>query len=93
MRLYCDRYICYFCGLIGQESTSCRNLIEIHHLVEQCNGGNNEPSNLIACCSTCHSRVHNNLIVLDKWYNVGFAMKMKWSHKGKEYFGRNTLPL
>lgn len=93
MKLYCDKHICYFCGLQGLESTTCRSLVEIHHVIEKNQGGNNDPYNLIACCSTCHSRIHNNLIILDKWYNVGFAMKMKWSYKGKEYFGKNTIAL
>ncbi len=91
--LYCDRYTCYFCNLQSEPSKTCRSLVEIHHLVERCNGGTNDPSNLVACCSNCHSRIHNQIITIDKWYNVGFAMKLKWNYKGKEYFGKNTLPL
>lgn len=65
----------------------------MHHIIEQANGGSNEAYNKVACCSNCHSRIHNEIITIDKWYNVGFAMKLKWKHKGKEYFGQNTLPL
>lgn len=90
MKLYCDRQLCYFCGLRGVQSTSCRSLIEIHHIIEQQDGGSDDPTNLISCCSTCHSRIHNNIIILDKWYNFGYVMKLKWSYKGKEYFGKNN---
>lgn len=33
-------------------------LLQVHHIVEQSEGGTNAPSNLIAVCLTCHSDVH-----------------------------------
>ena len=91
MRLYCDRHVCYFCGLVGEESKTCRSLIEVHHIIEKSDNGSNEPSNLVSCCSNCHSRIHNSMITLDKWYNFGFAMKLKWTYNGKEQYGRGTI--
>jgi hypothetical protein len=90
MKMYCDRNKCYFCGLVGVKSNTSRNLIERHHLVERHEGGSNEPTNLVACCSTCHSRIHLNIIKIDKWYDVGYGMKLKWTYKGKDYLGSAT---
>ncbi len=87
MKLYCDKNVCYFCGLVGEESKSCRSLIEVHHIIERNQKGSNEACNLVACCSTCHSRVHNNIITISGWLDVGYCMKLKWSFKGKEYLG------
>lgn len=35
-------------------------MLQIHHIVEQSDGGSNDPSNLIAICLTCHSDVHTD---------------------------------
>ena len=81
MRLHCDRDICYFCGIRNpskQKGKRFRSLIEIHHIVEKNEGGNNEPHNLITCCSNCHSKIHLELIELKGWLNFGFAYKMQW---------------
>lgn len=90
MKLFCDKNICYFCGVKGVEETSCRNLIEIHHIIERADGGSNEAFNLIACCSTCHSRIHLNIIQIDKWYDFGYTMKLKWKYQDKERFGSQS---
>lgn len=29
--------------------------LEVHHIVERCNGGSNDPDNLIVLCSDCHN--------------------------------------
>ncbi len=32
--------------------------LQVHHIVEQSEGGSDEPDNLIAICVSCHSDVH-----------------------------------
>ena len=90
LHLLTDHNICYFCGLKEPYNIKkgFRRLIEIHHLVERNAGGSNESSNLVPCCSTCHSKVHLNLIKIDKWYNFGYKWKLKWwDENGKELYG------
>lgn len=38
------------------------NVLEIHHITEQTDGGGNEPSNLILVCSNCHSKITSGSI-------------------------------
>jgi 5-methylcytosine-specific restriction endonuclease McrA len=87
-----DKKICYFCGLKEPDSIKkgFRRLIELHHIVERNQGGSNEESNLIPCCSTCHSKIHLNLIKIDKWYNFGYKWKLKWSNEKGDVFGPYT---
>ena len=81
-KLHYDRQVCYFCGVRNPPKTKgkkFRSLIEVHHIVERNEGGTNEPSNLVPCCSNCHSKVHLEQIHIDRWYNVGYAYKLKWT--------------
>lgn len=43
---------------------TCRNILalDIHHIVEVSEGGNDEASNLIALCPTCHALYHRGTI-------------------------------
>jgi 5-methylcytosine-specific restriction endonuclease McrA len=79
--LLCDRYKCYFCDFkkLPTSKKSFRNSIEMHHIIEKNKGGNNEPSNLVPCCSTCHSLIHENKIIIDKWYfsTKGWILKFQ----------------
>ena len=36
-------------------------ILEIHHIVEQCNGGTDDPENLEILCPNCHALHHYNL--------------------------------
>lgn len=96
MKYYCEIYQCYFCGLIDKnpsKSKKFRSIIETHHILEQHLGGTDHPSNLVRCCSTCHSKIHNNIIVLEKYYDIGYAKYLKWvDEHGKDQFGPNKKP-
>jgi len=92
MRLHCDRDKCYFCDTKEPKdipkNKGFRRLIEAHHMIERNEGGDNSPSNLCPCCSSCHSKIHLELIKLDKWLNFGYCYKLHWwDEKSKEYFG------
>ncbi len=32
--------------------------IQVHHIIEQCDGGTHDEDNLIPICISCHSMVH-----------------------------------
>lgn len=87
-----DNRKCYFCGLEKSINSkkSCRSSIEIHHIIERADGGSNEESNKVPCCSTHHSMIHEGLIKLDRWYMTTGGMKFHWwDEKGKEWWGPN----
>ncbi len=87
-KLHCERHECYFCGIKEDPNIkSCRSLIETHHIKEQHEGGKNNPSNLIRCCSTCHSKIHLKIIQLFEWYNFGYKRELEWSEENKTYVG------
>lgn len=91
MNLLCDRHKCYFCSVVEPEfvpvNKNFRRLVEVHHLKEKNEGGDNSPENLIPACSSCHSKIHMGLITIGKWYNYGNCYKLHWTEGGKEHYG------
>lgn len=90
-KLLCDGHVCYLCGLLNPQNVTgkqFRNMIEVHHIIEQNEGGTHEPINLVPCCSNCHSKIHMNLIHIDKWINFAYCYKLKWTDEdGEEKLG------
>ena len=89
-----DKRVCYFCGLEKSEDAkkTFRSVIEIHHIKEKNEGGSNEESNKIPCCSTHHSMIHEGRIKLDKWYMTTSGEKFHWwDEKGDEHWGSRKL--
>lgn len=96
MKLFADRYCCYFCGIqcppVKSEKKKFRNLIEVHHIKEKNEGGSDSAINLVPCCSNCHSKIHLGLIKIDAWYNIGYYYKLKWTNEaGSNQFGPSPL--
>jgi len=56
------------------------DVLEIHHIVEQAEGGSHDPQNLILACSNCHSRITSGSISLDEV----LAMKSKLSNRASK---------
>jgi predicted restriction endonuclease len=89
-----DRRVCYFCGLEKSEEAkkTFRSVIEIHHIVEKNEGGGNEESNKIPCCSTHHSMIHEGRIKLDRWYMTTGGIKFHWwDENGEEHWGARKI--
>lgn len=88
-KLLCDPHKCHLClvnnNIHQKVKKRFRSIIEIHHLIERNDGGTNTPENLIPICSNCHSKVHEGLIKLDKWYfsTRGWIFHY-WDETGKE---------
>ena len=91
MKLLCDRDKCYFCTtkepIDVPKNKHFRRLIEIHHIKERNEGGDNSPENIIPACSSCHSKIHMGIIKLGKWFNFGSCYKLQWWQDNKEYYG------
>ncbi len=83
--------ICYFCGLTEPDTVQkgFRRLIEMHHIIERNMNGANTDFNKVPCCSTCHSKIHLNLIKIDTWFNFGYTHKLHWwnTETHTEYYG------
>ncbi len=47
----------------GHKCQSCAydKFLVVHHMIECCNGGTNEESNLLLLCSNCHAEIHQNI--------------------------------
>jgi len=90
-KLLCDNDKCYFCGLNNckrKGDKKFRNLIEVHHIKERNDGGDNSPSNLVPVCSNCHSIIHLGQIRIIEWLNYGYCYKLKWvDPQGNENIG------
>ena len=53
---------CKFCG----ENTYCT--LNIHRIIPGKSKGKYRYSNVVVCCSNCHTKVHDNKIIIDKYY-------------------------
>lgn len=40
-------------------------VLNVHHIIERCNGGTNHKTNLIVICPTCHAEIHAGLRTLE----------------------------
>lgn len=49
-----DDFTCQKCGRGGKKSVW---ILEVHHIEERKNGGNNNPSNLVTLCVECHNNM------------------------------------
>jgi hypothetical protein len=43
------------------QACSYDKFVVVHHMIERCNGGTNEESNLLLLCSNCHAEIHHNI--------------------------------
>jgi hypothetical protein len=87
-----DPNCCYFCSLkmkpLPKKHKGFRRSVELHHLVEKNEGGTDEAGNLVPCCSTCHSLVHEEEIKIDRWYFSTKGWLLHWWKGNKEYWGK-----
>ena len=55
-----DGFICVFCSRGGRHSDV---ILEVHHIKWRSHGGQDEPSNLICICRSCHEILHHGRIL------------------------------
>ena len=56
-----DNYVCQYCKGKHKDSK-----LEVHHIQFRSNGGSDDADNLITLCHTCHKKLHDGKIKLDK---------------------------
>lgn len=62
----------------------CILAIDIHHIVEVSESGDNEPSNLLALCPTCHALLHRGTIRQESiraWKTTLMALSHAFDHE------------
>lgn len=57
--LHRDNYKCQCCG---KKNTR----LEVHHILYVCHGGTDREDNLITLCESCHKKIHDNKLILNK---------------------------
>lgn len=60
-----DNYICQLCGIHQDELSGWNKLLDVHHI--DYNKKNNNPSNLITLCRSCHVKTNYNR---NYWFNL-----------------------
>lgn len=60
---------CYFCPCDDYE------LLDVHRILEGCQGGKYNRYNSLVVCSLCHRKIHAGIIKIDKKY---FSSSGKW---------------
>jgi predicted HNH restriction endonuclease len=68
MKLPCSKCGWYVEGVVG----------DIHHILEQKNGGGNEHSNLTYVCPNCHRLIHSNKIEKNELINLDDFIGNEW---------------
>jgi len=83
----CDK--CYFCEVRRDiKRKGCRNLIELHHINEKANGGDNSAYNLLPLCSNHHTMVHLGIITPIKFFLSSRGWLLHWKdEKGVDKYG------
>jgi predicted restriction endonuclease len=91
---FADPYTCYFCGLEEPlvSIRKFREVLEKHHIKERNQKGTNEVANIVPCCSSCHSLVHQGILKVDKWYDSSDGKILHWwDEKGTERWNSRKL--
>jgi len=80
---------CYFCDVKrNRKVKGCRSLIELHHITEKANGGDNSVYNLLPLFSNHHSMVHMGLINPVRFCLSSSGWILLWKDEtGKEKLG------
>lgn len=56
-----DNYTCQYC-----KGKSKDKRLSVHHIITRADQGGDRPDNLIALCRTCHDKLHDGKIILNK---------------------------
>ena len=59
--------------VLNRDNYKCQNKkcktkdkrLHVHHIIFRCNGGSDEPENLITLCKTCHDNLHDGILILN----------------------------
>ena len=70
--LYRDNFTCQKCGEFhafqneyGVAIPIDDGKLNVHHIVPVCNGGGDEPENLVTLCVDCHKEIHKKYMKME----------------------------
>jgi len=67
------------CGVCNKNRSS-----EVHHIMYQCNGGNNDMHNLVPLCTQCHNEEHNGFLKIKGYTMTSEGRKLEYCYKLQE---------
>lgn len=73
---------CYFCSCDQYE------LLDVHRIVEGCEGGEYTAYNTVTVCSNCHRKIHAGFIRIDRKYftSNGVWVLHYFDEENREHF-------
>lgn len=71
---------CFFCDSDEYE------ILDLHRIIQGCQGGTYNEANTVVCCCSCHRLVHAGKIIIDKKYNSTKGPLLHYFIEGKEYY-------
>lgn len=78
-------YECDICGKV--------NILEQHHINGRKFDNCNDWWNIANICADCHTKIHNGIIIVEKWISTTEGKKLIWhNYKEKSITGENALP-
>ena len=61
---------CHFCGVDDYVQLNC------HRIFPGEEGGRYTDRNVVVVCSNCHDRIHDDQIVIERWYSTTGGVKI-----------------
>ena len=71
----------------GNEICSiCKNhsILICHHINGRDIEDANKSWNLVNICDTCHRKIHEGILIIEKWAMTSSGMELFWHKKGEE---------
>ena len=62
------------------------DLLDCHRIIPGEDGGEYTEDNVVVICSNCHRLVHDNHIIIDRWYHSTAGRLLRIIRDGKEDF-------
>ena len=70
---------CFFCG------ENDYNLLDVHRILEGCEGGTYDPVNTVVGCASCHRKIHSKRIIIHgKHFCTSGNYVINYTEDGKE---------
>lgn len=60
--------------------------LDVHRMIPGSAGGKYTKDNVVCICANCHRKVHENIIVIDRWYNSTNGRILRIEENGIERF-------
>lgn len=63
-----------------------KDILEVHHIEGRDIPNANHSSNLVAICSSCHTKIHFGKIIVEGWFMTTGGKSLIWHKEGEASF-------